>query len=464
MTDHTPDSPSSGHNEPREMKLEYKTEKDLDSSSGPKDELEEEYSISDVIFDLVRSSTSDISHKDSQTLRDECKEIKATSVPSDGKIQSASRNECFYELVTAGRFHGITSSTLDFIYTTLDDKNVSKMERSDRFFSALGDELFKEDEEVLFEKFPKLPLEVRTMIWEQALLEAKVVRIGIVPTERTIGHWQYCWGDLVQIDHHEPMLLERNHILKTPPCSLLSVNRESRDQALQVHGVFWEQKRPFQEAEDGYVSIKRIYVNWEIDTVWLDYNLSIAWRDNIMDPSDRKIIPMPAYEEIRRLAIPAESIEWPCDMHASDTGLAIADFPDLEELTLLVPTKETALGAGLESFIDDDEYDIVIEDFDMEELRDCVYCVFQHTLEDFYSSDKEEEIAAGYIRDLSTWEWPEVQYMEVSTIEKEKVKVRVKALLDVLPAEVYEKDDEDTVGRRRALDFAKGITLWRNLR
>lgn len=257
------------------------------------------------------------------------------------------------------------------------------------------------------------------MIWEQALLEPKVVRIGIVPTERTIGNWEYNDGELMQIDSHVPMLLERNHYLKTPLCSLLSVNRESRNQALQVHGVFWEQRRPCAEAEDGYVSINRIYVNWEVDTVWLDYNLSVAWRDNEMDPSDTLITPMPAYEEVRRLATPAESIEWPCDYQASDTGLAIADFPNLMDLILLVPTKETewsnpilvptapnttffiyleefdmeSLGSGFEFFVGEDEYDIVMENFDMGELTECVYCVFQHTLVNFFSSDNEEEIA-----------------------------------------------------------------------
>ncbi|TGO20528.1 hypothetical protein BPAE_0288g00100 [Botrytis paeoniae] len=239
------------------MKLEYKTEKDLDSSSHPKEEGKEEYSISNRprksnILDLIRSSTIDASHNDSQELGDGCTEIKA----------------------------------------------------SNRLFPALEDELFNEDKEVIFEKFPKLPLEVRTIIWEQALLEPKVVRIGIVPTERTIGHWQYCYGDLCQIDEHVPMLLERNHILKAPP----------------LHGVFWEQKRLCEGAEGGHVSINRIYVNWEIDTVWLDYNLSVAWRDNGMDSSDILVTPMPAYEKVRRLKIPAGSIEWPCDMQVSDRG------------------------------------------------------------------------------------------------------------------------------------------------
>ncbi|TGO46675.1 hypothetical protein BCON_0312g00040 [Botryotinia convoluta] len=208
-----------------------------------------------------------------------------------------------------------------------------------------------------------------------------------------------------------------------------------------------------------------------------------------MDPSDRLITPMPAYEKVCRLAIPAESIEWPCDMPVSDTGLAIADFTNLEDLALLVPTKETvwsdptivpsapnttlfsyldkfdweSLGVGLETFIYEDEYDIILENFDMGELSDCVYCVFQHTLEKFYSSDKEDEIAAGYIRDLSTWELPDVRYMEVSTIEKEKVKVRAKALLEVLPAEVYEVDDEDTNGRLRGVNNARDGLLLRTL-
>ncbi|KAF5874576.1 uncharacterized protein Bfra_004587 [Botrytis fragariae] len=386
MTDHTPGSNSSYHKEPREMKLEYKTEKDLDSSSHPKEEVKEEYSISNgprksnTLY-LIISSTSDTSHRDSQELRDDAQRSKR-AVPL-------------------------------------------LIERS------------------------RLPAERNSMIWEQAPLEPKVVRIGIVPTERTIGHWQYCYDDLIQIDE-ESMLLKRNHILKTPS-------------SLQVHGVFWEQKRPCGEAEDGYVSINRIYVKWEIDTVWLDYNLSVAWRDNEMDPSDILITRMPAYEKVRRLAIPAEFIEWPCDMRASDTGLAIADLPDLEDLALLVPTKETvwsdsilvptvpnttsfsyldkfdceSFGSGFEFFIDEDEYEIIFENFDM----------------------------TGYIRDIYTWEWPDAQYMKVSTIEREKVKVNAKALLGVLSAEVYEVDDEDTNGRRRGVNnFWDVMILSRNLR
>ncbi|TGO42587.1 hypothetical protein BHYA_0007g00910 [Botrytis hyacinthi] len=419
------------------------------SSSHPKKEVEEANSISNEplksnILDLNKSSTSDASHKDSQGLGDGCTEIKASSTPFDGKIQTASRKE-------------------NFIYTKLEDENLPKSsELSDNIkqaFSALEDELF-EDKELMFENFPKLPLEVKIMIWEQALLEPKVVRIGIVPTERTIGNWEYCGGELMQIDSHVPMLLERNHYLKTPPCSLLSVNRESRNRALQVHGVFWEERRPCEEAENGYVPINRIYVNLEIDTV-----------------CDPLITPMPAYEEVRRLATPAESIEWPCDMQISDTGLAIADFPNLEDLILLVPTKETewsnpiliptasnttffiylddfdmeSLGSGLEPFVEEDEYDIVMENFDMGKLTECVYYVFQHTFDNFFSADNEEEIAAGYIRDLSTWNMPDVQYMKVSTIEKEKVKVKAKALLEVLPAEVHEVDEEDTNGRRRGV-------------
>ncbi|KAF7918307.1 hypothetical protein BELL_0018g00350 [Botrytis elliptica] len=479
MTDHTPGIISSYHNKPREMKLEDKTEKDLDSSSHLKDEGKEKNSNSDGphknnILDLIRSSTSGTSHQDSQELRDQGTENEARSAPFDRKTETASRKERFYELVAADPLYGITSSTLDFIYATLEDENLSKnSELSDKIrqaFSALEDELFNEDEEAIFERFPKLPPEVRTMIWKLNLLEPKVVRVGIVPTERTIEQWQYCAGDLMKIDGHMPMLLERNSILKTPPCSLLSVNRESRDQALQVHGVFWEQRRPCEKAEGGYVSINRIYVNWEIDTLWLDYNISVAWRDNKMDPSDILITPMPAYDKVRRLATPGESIEWPCDYQVSDTGLAIADFPNLEELFLLVPTKETewsdpilvptpintkfcsfldkfdadSLGSGIEFFFGEDEYDIITENLDIGELRDNVYFVFQHTLENFASADNEEEIEAGYIRDLSTWEWPDVRFMEVSTIEKEKVKVIAEALLEVLPAGVYEVDDEDT--------------------
>ncbi|TGO66724.1 hypothetical protein BOTNAR_0055g00100 [Botryotinia narcissicola] len=498
MTDHTPGIVSS-HNEPREMRLEYKIEKCLGSSSHPKKEVEEVNDISNEplksnILDLIRSSKGDASHEDSQRLGDGCTEIKVRSTPFDGRIQTASRKERFYELVTATPLHGITSSTLDYIYTKLEDKNLSKSsELNDNIkqaFFALEDELF-EDKELMFENFPKLPLEVKIMIWEKALLEPKVVRIGIVPTERTIGNWEYNGGELMQIDKDVPMLLERNHFLKSPPCSLLSVNKESRAQALQVHGVFREQRRPCAEAEDGYVPINRIYVNWEIDTVWLNYNLSVAYRDNKMDPSDTEITPMPAYEEIRCLATPAESIEWPSEYQVSDTGLAVADFPNLEDLILLVPTKETewnnpilvptapnttffiyleefdmeSLGSGLEFFIGEDEYGIAMENFDMGELTECVYYVFQHAFDNFFSSDKEEDIAAVHIRDLSTWNMPDVHYMKVSTIEEEKVKVKAKALLEVFPEEVYEVDEEDTNGRRRGVNnLREGIIIAREWR
>ncbi|KAF7956606.1 hypothetical protein EAE96_003940 [Botrytis aclada] len=497
MADHTPDSSSSYHGEPREMELEYKTEKDLDSSSHLKEEGKEEFSISNEplksnILDPIKSSTIDGSHNDSQELRDEDTEIKANSVLSDGKTQTASRKERLYELVAAGPFHDITSSTLDFIYTTLEDESASKSselgEEIGQAFSALEEEIFSEDKEVVFENFPKLSLEVRNMIWEQALLEPKVVRIGIVPTERTIVEWQRYFGDLDQIVRDVPMLLERNHILKSPPCSLLSVNRESRKQALQVHGKFFEQKSPCKEAEDGYVSINCIYVNWEIDTVWLDYNLATAWRDNIIDPSDRLFTPPPAYEKVRRLALPAEAIEWPCEMQVSDIGLAIADFPNLKDLALIVPTNETvgsdpilvphaldttffdylkesreALGDGLDFFISEDVYDLNLENYDMKELIVCVYHAFQHTMENFYAEDREEEIAAGYIRDLSTWEWPDVEYVHVSTTKEENVRDKAEALLELLPEEVYdsEVDEEDTDGQRRGVSSFSDMMILR---
>ncbi|KAF7944793.1 uncharacterized protein EAE97_005426 [Botrytis byssoidea] len=486
MTDHTPGIVSS-HNEPREMKLEYKIEKCLGSSSHPKKEVEEVNDISNEplksnILDLIRSSKSDASHEDSQRLGDGCTEIKARSTPFDGKIQTASRKERFYELVTATPLHGITSSTLDYIYTKLEDENLSKSsELNDNIkqaFSALEDELF-EDKELMFENFPKLPLEVKIMIWEKALLKPKVVRIGIVPTERTVGNWEYNGGELMQIDKDVPMLLERNHFLKSPSCSLLSVNKESRAQALQVHGVFREQRRPCAEAEDGYVPINRIYVNWEIDTVWLDYNLSVAYRDNKMDPSDTEITPIPAYEDIRCLAAPAESIEWSSEYQVSDTGLAVADFPNLEDLILLVPTKETEWSNPiLVPTAPNTTFFIYLEEFDMDHLvrvssflsakmnttllwRISIW----HAFDNFFSSDREEDIAAGHIRDLSTWNMPDVHYMKVSTIEEENVKVKAKALLEVLPAEVYEVDEEDTNGRRRGVNnLREGIIIAREWR
>lgn len=52
--------------------------------------------------------------------------------------------------------------------------------------------------------------------------------------------------------------------------------------------------------------------------------------------------------------------------------------------------------------------------------------------------------------------------MKVSTVEKEKVKVKAKALLEVLPAAVYEVDEEDTNGRRRGVsNLREGIIFSR---
>lgn len=170
MTDRMPGTISSNHNKPREMKFEYKTEKYLGSSSHPKKEVEEANGISNEplksnILDPTKISRSDASHKDSQGLGDGCTEIKGSSTPFDGKIQTASRKERLYELVAAGPLHGITSSTLDYIYTTLEDKNLSKSSglsgKIRQTFPGLEDELFYGDKEVMFEKFPKLPLEVQ---------------------------------------------------------------------------------------------------------------------------------------------------------------------------------------------------------------------------------------------------------------------------------------------------------------
>ncbi|TEY46813.1 hypothetical protein BOTCAL_0313g00040 [Botryotinia calthae] len=444
-----------------------------------------EQNIENEVRDLIKNPTNNATQKDSQEPRDGNTEIRANSSPLDERILYLIRKGRLYELVAGGPFNGITPSALDFIYKTIEDKETSKntelRKKIEEALSRLEEEIFKEDKEATLEKFSEFPLEIQKMIWKCALLDPKVVRIGILPTERNIGEMEYLRGEHYQTDKHTPMLLERNHILESPPCPLLSVNKESRKQALEVHGLFWEQKRPCEQADGGYVSFNHIYVNWEIDTVWLNYNLAVAWRDNKMDPSDRMITPMPSYEKVRRLAIPAESIEWPCERHVSDIGLAIADFTNLKDLAVLVPQEETvwsdpilvptlpaktffnfldnfgreSLGIGFENFIDEDRYEIGIEDFDMRELRECVYCAFQRTLEEFYASDREDQIAAGHIRDLSTWEWPDVQYMETSTIKKEKVRVKAKDLLDALPAGSCEIDEEDTNGRRSGVNLTR---------
>ncbi|KAM0142877.1 hypothetical protein ACHAO1_001115 [Botrytis cinerea] len=470
MTDHAPGSHLCDDNEPREMKLQQ--------------------NIENEVRGLIKKATNNTTQKDLQGLRDGNSEIKAKLSPLDERILELIRKQGLYKLVAGGPFHGMTPSALDFIYKTIEDKDVSKntelRKKLEKALSNLQEEIFKEDKKATTsEKLPILPLEIQETIWNCVLLEPKVVRIGILPTERTTGEPEYLCGELCQTDKHTPMLLERNHILKSSPCPLLAVNKDSRRQALEVLGLFWEQKHPCEQADGGYVSFNHIYVNWEIDTVWLDYNLAAAWHDNKMDPSDRLITPMPAYEKVRRLAIPAESIEWPCEKHVSNIGVAIAGFTNLKHLAVLVPQKETAwsdpilvttlpaktffnfldnfglesLGIGLEDFINEDRYGIDIEDFNMRELRECVYGAFQHTLEKFNASDREDQIAAGYIRDLSTWEWPDVQYMELSTIKKEKVRAKAKALLDALPAGSCEIDEEDTNGRRRGVNLIRDVII-----
>ncbi|KAF7872469.1 hypothetical protein EAF04_003390 [Stromatinia cepivora] len=268
------------------------------SSDSEDDEEEEDIALDEEFesntIELINETLGGSPHQVDQEFKVWFKDFmknEANSILFDGFMSTMGKKSQLYKLAEGNRFQGVTSSVLDFMYTILEDEDTS-FTSVQHAFSTMKQAIFDEEEESNFRKFPNLPLEIQNLeLCAQAFADCTaIIR-------------KYIRGRYYDFEGLVPRLFERKHI------------------------------------------------NYKIDTLWLDYNLTTVHRhretvddeDMIIDPHLKLVKPTPSYEQIRRLAIPAESIEW--YDHNNDlpdllwTPNSIAKFSNLKRLALLLPAK-----------------------------------------------------------------------------------------------------------------------------